>query len=160
MAFDIEKIKSLIVVAAQAQVDVLELSQDGVDVCIQRLADPAGGLAPRSTAIAVAAVPSQVHMDIPVPAKADAAALQAPLQLARAPMAGTFYRSVTPGGQALVNVGDSVDAGAILGVLESMKMMNEIESEHSGRVKRVLCDDGALVSAGQPLFELEGTKPC
>ena len=70
-------------------------------------------------------------------------------------MAGTFYRSVTPGGGALVNAGDSIDAGTVVGVLESMKIMNEIESESQGRIKRVLCDNGELVSAGQPLFEIE-----
>ncbi|QIL72054.1 acetyl-CoA carboxylase biotin carboxyl carrier protein [Diaphorobacter sp. HDW4B] len=152
MSFDIEKIKSLIAVAAQAQVDELELSQNGVEVRIQRFADVAD----------VANVPVAVVQTLPVvqqtpvpsavamPEQASVA-----LQILKAPMAGTFYRSVTPGGGALVNAGDSIDAGTVVGVLESMKIMNEIESESQGRIKRVLCDNGELVSAGQPLFEIE-----
>ena len=155
MSFDIEKIKSLIAVAAEAQVDELELSQNGVDVRIQRFAD--GADVADLVKVPVAAVPtSPVVQQTPVlsavamPAQASVA-----LQILKAPMAGTFYRSVTPGGGALVNEGDSIDAGTIVGVLESMKIMNEIESETQGRIKRVLCDNGELVSAGQPLFEIE-----
>ena len=155
MSFDIEKIKSLIAVAAVAQVDELELSQNGVDVRIQRFAD--GADVADLVKVPVTAVPtSPVAKQTPVlsavamPAQANVA-----LQILKAPMAGTFYRSVTPGGGALVNAGDSIDAGTVVGVLESMKIMNEIESETQGRIKRVLCDNGELVSAGQPLFEIE-----
>ena len=155
MSFDIEKIKSLIAVAAQAQVDELELSQNGVDVRIQRFADVVGVADLEKVPVAVVQtlpvvpqtpVPSAVAM----PAQASVA-----LQILKAPMAGTFYRSVTPGGGALVNAGDSIGAGTVVGVLESMKIMNEIESETQGCIKRVLCDNGELVSAGQPLFEIE-----
>lgn len=152
MSFDIEKIKSLIAVAAQAQVDELELSQNGVDVRIQRFADVADvenvpvAVVPTLPVVQQTPVPSAVA----VPAQANVA-----LQILKAPMAGTFYRSVTPGASALVNEGDSIDAGTVVGVLESMKIMNEIESEAQGRIKRVLCDNGELVSAGQPLFEIE-----
>lgn len=152
MSFDIEKIKSLIATAARAQVDELELSQNGVDVRIQRFAEVAD-----VANVPVAVVPTlPVAQQTPVPsAVAVSAQASVALQILRAPMAGTFYRSVTSGGGALVNAGDNIDAGTVVGVLESMKIMNEIESEAQGRIKRVLCDNGELVSAGQPLFEIE-----
>ena len=155
MSFDIEKIKSLIAVAAEAQVDELELSQNGVDVRIQRFADVVD--AADLEKVPVAAVQTlPVVQQAPAPsAVAMPAQASVALQIRKAPMAGTFYRSVTPGGGALVNAGDSIDAGTVVGVLESMKIMNEIESEAQGRIKRVLCDNGELVSAGQPLFEIE-----
>ena len=152
MSFDNEKIKLLIAVAAQAQVDELELSQNGVDVRIQRVADGTDvanvpvAVVPTLPVVQQTSVPSAVA----IPAQTSVA-----LQILKAPMAGTFYRSVTPGGGALVNAGDNIDAGTVVGVLESMKIMNEIESEAQGRIKRVLCDNGELVSAGQPLFEIE-----
>ena len=160
MAFDIENIKSLITVAAQAQVDELEFSHNGVDVRIQRCAGPVGDFLPLHEPVAVAAQPALVHTDAPAGAGAVSAAAELPLHMVKAAMAGTFYRCVTPGGQVLVNEGDSVDVGTVLGVLESMKMMNEIESEHRGRIRRILCSDGELVSTGQPLFELEEAGPC
>ncbi|MDR2335473.1 acetyl-CoA carboxylase biotin carboxyl carrier protein [Diaphorobacter ruginosibacter] len=151
MSFDIEKIKSLIAVAAEAQLDELELSQNGVDVRIQRFADGADvPVAAVQTSSVVQQASTASPSTVAAPAQASIA-----LQILKAPMAGTFYRSVTPGGGALVNAGDSIDAGTVVGVLESMKIMNEIESETQGRVKRVLCDNGELVSAGQPLFEIE-----
>ena len=155
MSFDIEKIESLIAVAAEAQVDELELSQNGVDVRIQRFADVVD--AADLEKVPVAAVQTlPVVQQAPAPsAVAMPAQASVALQILKAPMAGTFYRSVTPGGGALVNAGDSIDAGTVVGVLESMKIMNEIESEAQGRIKRVLCDNGELVSAGQPLFEIE-----
>ena len=155
MSFDIEKIKSLIAVAAEAQVDELELSQNGVDVRIQRFADVVD--AADLEKVPVAAVQTlPVVQQAPAPsAVAMPAQASVALQILKAPMAGTFYRSVTPGCGALVNAGDSIDAGTVVGVLESMKIMNEIESEAQGRIKRVLCDNGELVSAGQPLFEIE-----
>ena len=70
-------------------------------------------------------------------------------------MAGTFYRSITPGGEPLVQEGAAVAPGTVLGVLESMKIMNEISSESQGIVKRILCENAQVVSAGQPLFELQ-----
>ena len=156
MSFDIEKIKSLIAVAAEAQVDELELSQNGVDVRIQRFADAADVPNVPVTAVQTSSMVKQASAQTSSPSTVAAPAqASVALQILKAPMAGTFYRSVTPGCGALVNAGDSIDAGTVVGVLESMKIMNEIESEAQGRIKRVLCDNGELVSAGQPLFEIE-----
>lgn len=152
MAFDIEKIKTLIATAAQAQVDVLELTEAGVDMRIERLAVDAG---------AACAAPQPAPPQTAGPAQPlapPASPLPTPpagRHTLRAAMAGTFYRALTPGGEPLVQPGAQVAPGTVLGVLESMKMMNEIGCELRASVERILCEDGQQVSAGQALFELK-----
>ena len=66
-------------------------------------------------------------------------------------MVGTFYRSASPGAKPFVEVGDSVQIGDTLCIIEAMKLMNEIESDKSGVVKQVLVENGQPVEFGQPL---------
>jgi acetyl-CoA carboxylase biotin carboxyl carrier protein len=66
-------------------------------------------------------------------------------------MVGTFYRSASPGAKPFVEVGDSVEVGDTLCIIEAMKLMNEIESDKSGVVKQVLAENGQPVEFGQPL---------
>lgn len=73
----------------------------------------------------------------------------------KSPMIGTFYRSPGPDKPTFVNVGDEVKAGQILCIIEAMKLFNEIESEVSGRVVKVLTDDSSPVEYDQPLFLIE-----
>jgi acetyl-CoA carboxylase biotin carboxyl carrier protein len=67
-------------------------------------------------------------------------------------MVGTFYRASAPGAAAYVNVGDVVEVGQTLGVIEAMKLMNEIPSDRAGVVKSILIENGQAVEFGQPLF--------
>ncbi len=71
------------------------------------------------------------------------------------PMVGTFYRASGPGEKAFANIGDSVDDGSTVCIIEAMKVMNEIKAEVSGVIARVLVEDGKPVQYGQPLFELK-----
>jgi acetyl-CoA carboxylase biotin carboxyl carrier protein len=73
----------------------------------------------------------------------------------KSPMVGTFYRSASPGSAAFVEVGTSVKEGDILCIVEAMKILNEIESDHSGTVTKILCENGQAVEYGQPLFVIE-----
>ena len=70
-------------------------------------------------------------------------------------MTGTFYRASDPGAKPFVQVGDLLQVGQSVGIIEAMKMLNEVESELAGRVIRVLVDDGCSVVPGTPLLELE-----
>jgi acetyl-CoA carboxylase biotin carboxyl carrier protein len=70
-------------------------------------------------------------------------------------MVGTFYRSASPGSKSFVEIGDAVKAGDTLCIIEAMKILNEIESDKTGTVKRVLADNGQAVEYGQPLFIIE-----
>jgi acetyl-CoA carboxylase biotin carboxyl carrier protein len=73
----------------------------------------------------------------------------------KSPMIGTFYRSAGPDKPSFVNVGDEVKAGKVLCIIEAMKLFNEIESEVSGRIVKVLVDDATPVEYDQPLFLVE-----
>jgi acetyl-CoA carboxylase biotin carboxyl carrier protein len=69
----------------------------------------------------------------------------------KSPMVGTFYRAASPGAKAFVEVGDTVQAGDTLCIIEAMKLMNEIESDKPGVVKQILVENGQPVEFGQPL---------
>jgi len=73
----------------------------------------------------------------------------------KSPMIGTFYRSAGPDKPAFVSVGDSIKPGSVLCIVEAMKLFNEIESEVSGRIVKVLVDDASPVEYDQPLFLVE-----
>jgi len=71
------------------------------------------------------------------------------------PMIGTFYRSSSPDKPPFVSVGDSVNVGDTICIIEAMKLFNEIEAEVSGKIVKVLIDDATPVEYGQPIFEIE-----
>ncbi|KAK9141114.1 hypothetical protein Scep_010795 [Stephania cephalantha] len=73
----------------------------------------------------------------------------------KSPMAGTFYRSPGPGQPAFVKVGDKVQKGQSLCIIEAMKLMNEIEADQSGKIVEILLEDGKPVSVDTPLFVIE-----
>lgn len=73
-------------------------------------------------------------------------------QVIKSPIVGTFYRAPNPDADAFVNVGDQVEKGQTLCIVEAMKIMNEIESEFSGEVKKILVEDAEAVEFEQPLF--------
>jgi acetyl-CoA carboxylase biotin carboxyl carrier protein len=72
-----------------------------------------------------------------------------------APIIGVFYRSAAPGAEVFVEVGDRVEVGQVLCILEAMKLMNEITSDYAGIVRRILPENGALVSLGEEMFWIE-----
>jgi acetyl-CoA carboxylase biotin carboxyl carrier protein len=73
----------------------------------------------------------------------------------KSPMIGTFYRSASPDKPMMVNVGDEIEQGSVLCIIEAMKLFNEIESEISGRVVKILVDNASPVEYDQPLFLVE-----
>jgi acetyl-CoA carboxylase biotin carboxyl carrier protein len=75
--------------------------------------------------------------------------------MVKSPMVGTFYRSSAPGANAFVEVGQSVKEGDTLCIIEAMKLLNEIESDKTGVIKRILIENGQPVEYGEPLFEIE-----
>lgn len=75
-------------------------------------------------------------------------------QIITSPLVGTFYAASTPDGEALVKAGDTVKKGQVMGIIEAMKLMNEIESEYDGVVEAVLVNNEDVVEYGQPLFRI------
>ena len=88
----------------------------------------------------------------PAPAAAPAASDDSRYVAIKAPMIGTFYRAASPESPIFVNVGDEVKKGQIICIIEAMKLFNEIESEISGKIVKVLVDNANPVEYDQPLF--------
>jgi acetyl-CoA carboxylase biotin carboxyl carrier protein len=79
---------------------------------------------------------------------------EAGLHIVKSPMVGTFYNSPSPGASAFVNVGDAVEVGQVICIVEAMKLMNEIESDASGEIVKQLVTNGQPVEYGQPLYTI------
>jgi len=101
-----------------------------------------------------AALPAAAPAAAPAPAKAAPAAGSNAVTI-KSPMIGTFYRSPSPDKPVFVNVGDEIKAGQVVCIIEAMKLFNEIESEVSGRLVKVIADDSSPVEYDQPLFLVE-----
>jgi acetyl-CoA carboxylase biotin carboxyl carrier protein len=90
----------------------------------------------------------------PAPSPAPASQSE-PANAIVAPLTGLFYSSPSPGAQAYVAVGSTITMGQVIGLIEAMKLFNEIKSDRAGKVVRIYPEDGALVKAKQPLIEVE-----
>ena len=99
-----------------------------------------------------AALPAPVETPAPVAAPVTAASSGTTV---KAPIVGTFYQSSSPDTAAFVKVGDHVEVGKILCIIEAMKLMNEIEAEVAGTIKQILVQNASPVEYGQPLFVIE-----
>jgi len=105
------------------------------------------------TALASSGV-MQVPMMLPEESKSEAAAAENTITI-KSPIVGTFYRSAGPDKDVFVKVGDEISVGSKLCIIEAMKLFNEIESEVSGKIVKILVDDASPVEYDQPLFLIE-----
>ncbi|WP_420788387.1 acetyl-CoA carboxylase biotin carboxyl carrier protein [Vibrio alginolyticus] len=147
---DIRKIKKLIELVEESGIAELEISEGEESVRISRHGT-AAPQAPIHYAAAPAAAPAPVAE---APAAEAPAATPAGHQVL-SPMVGTFYRSPSPDSKAFVEVGQKVNAGDTLCIVEAMKMMNQIEADKSGVVTAILAEDGQPVEFDQPLVVIE-----
>jgi len=139
---DLRKLKTLIDLVSESNISELEITEADGKVRIVK-AEPA----------AATAAPALQPVAAPPPAAA-----AAPVELGhtvKSPMVGTFYRSPSPDAKAFVEVGQTIQEGEPICIIEAMKIMNEIEADKSGTVTRVLCENGQAVEFGQPLFVIE-----
>ena len=142
---DLRKIKTLIELVENSGIAELEIKEGEEFVRISRSSSAVQHVyaAPQQAAPAPAAAPV---------AAAPAAPAQPEGHVVKSPMVGSFYRSPSPGAKAFVDVGQTVSAGDTLCIIEAMKLLNEIESDHSGVIKAILVESGQAVEFGQPLF--------
>jgi acetyl-CoA carboxylase biotin carboxyl carrier protein len=149
---DLRKLKTLIDLVSESNISELEIAEADGKVRIVK----ASGVAPAVPAGApttVHAIPSPVA---PAPVAAAPAEEEAePGHVVKSPMVGTFYRSASPGAAAFVDVGSVVKAGEPVCIIEAMKIMNEIEADSAGTIRKILCENGQAVEFGQPLFIIE-----
>ncbi len=160
-------IKELIEIVKETEIDVLEVRSWWRTVKITRKQPSLNGRAPIAGQAAETAE-SQIVINSPPAASpslfassagADAKAPQTERVSTEveinSPMVGTFYSAPSPDAQPFVKVGDSIDVGAVVCIVEAMKLMNEIESEVSGVVTKLLVENAQPVEFGQPLFLID-----
>ncbi len=156
---DLRKLKTLIDLVAESGIAELEITEGEGRVRIVKTAPPA----PQPSMQTVWAQPPMGMPGSPsgstggqagsapeAPAAAEPAAPAG--HLVKAPMVGTFYRAPNPGAAPFIDVGQSVKEGDTLCIIEAMKLLNEIETDHAGVIKEVLVENGQPVEYGQPLF--------
>jgi len=155
---DLKEIQDLIRFVSKSGVTEVELEKDGFKIVIKsdRPAEQMAYVqqAPMMMAPPVQAAPAAVAAAAPAPAPAAApAAVSAETGVPiKSPMIGTFYRSAGPDKDVFVKVGDKVEKGQVVCIIEAMKLFNEIESEVSGTILKVLVDNANPVEYDQPLF--------
>jgi acetyl-CoA carboxylase biotin carboxyl carrier protein len=145
---DIRKIKKLIELVEESGINELEISEGEESVRICR-----GGTVVQAAPMMQAA---PIMQTAPVAAVAESAAPAAITgHVVRSPMVGTFYASASPDSPSFVEVGQHVNAGDTLCILEAMKMMNQIEADKSGVIKEILAVNEDAIEFDQPLFIIE-----
>ena len=153
---DIKEIQNLIKFVAKSGTSEVKLEMEDVKITIKT------GASKTETTIVQAASPmAQMPIQAAAPVAAEAPAQAAPAASAdendnyltvKSPIIGTFYRKPSPDKPSFVEVGDTINAGDTVCVIEAMKLFNEIESEISGKIVKVLVDDSSPVEFDQPLF--------
>jgi acetyl-CoA carboxylase biotin carboxyl carrier protein len=145
---DIRKVKKLVELLEESQVAEIEIHEGEESVRISRM--PQGGAA----APAFYPPPQVMAAPAPAPAAAEPAAEPAAPSghQVTSPMVGTFYEAPSPGAKSFVEVGQQVNAGDTLCIIEAMKMLNQIEADKAGKVSAKLVENGQPVEFGQPLF--------
>ena len=144
---DLRKLKKLIDLVEESGISELELTEGEEKVRISRATPVA---APQALQYAAAPLQAAVPAAPNVATEPIAAVVEG--HTVNSPMVGTFYRSSSPEASAFVQVGDTVEVGDTLCIIEAMKLLNEIESDQAGIVKKILIENGQPVEYGEPLF--------
>ncbi len=149
---DLRKIKTLIDLVQQSGIAELEITEGEEKVRISRTGNGGHFMQPMAPTSAI--LPGDYAAG--AASAAMAAAVAEPVgHTLKSPMVGTFYRSPSPGSASFVEVGQTVSKGQTLCIIEAMKLLNEIESDAAGIVKKILSENGQAVEYGQPLFIIE-----
>jgi acetyl-CoA carboxylase biotin carboxyl carrier protein len=146
---DLRKLKALIELVQSSGISELEITEGEERVRINRTGVPIA-----APGMMMQAAPQQQMMMAAAPMAAVAAPAE-PVEeghIVKSPMVGTFYRSPSPGSPSFIEVGQTVSEGQTLCIIEAMKLLNEIESDAAGVVKKILVENGQPVEYGQPLF--------
>lgn len=158
MQIDIHKIAKLIEIVSKSDVSEINLKQGEEELKITREKAVAQSVQTVIAAPVAAPAPAPVQAAAAAPAPVAAPAVSAApdaAKLMKSPMVGTFYRSASPTAAPFVEEGASVKEGDTLCIIEAMKMMNQIQADRSGVIKKILVENGSTVEFDQPLFEFE-----
>ncbi|KAA0069418.1 acetyl-CoA carboxylase biotin carboxyl carrier protein [Rhodanobacter sp. T12-5] len=147
---DLRKIKKLIDLLEESNLAELEIKEGEEVVRLSRVPKNAAPVA--AAPVAVAAAPAPIAAAPVAAVEAPAASALPAGHVVKAPMVGTFYASATPGTPAFVKIGQQVKAGETLGIIEAMKMFNQIEADVAGTVQAILVENGQPVEFDEPMF--------
>jgi acetyl-CoA carboxylase biotin carboxyl carrier protein len=145
----IKEIKDMINLMNENDLSELEVEKDGLRIKLKK--GPSGAY---EKAVEFVQAPPAAGKEAPPKAEATKAERKDLIEV-KAPMVGTFYRAPSPDAPAYVNVGDTIEPGQVICIIEAMKLMNEIKAEVKGRVVDIQVDNGEPVEFGQPLFVVE-----
>lgn len=157
---ELKEIKELIKLVSEAEVSEVEVEKGDFKIAIKKIEE-------KTTYVQSAPVlqaPQAIQVSVPAAPAAPVATPAAPVAEApaagnlitiKSPMIGTFYKSSSPDKPSFVNVGDEIKVGSVLCIVEAMKLFNEIESEVSGKIVKILVENASPVEYDQPLFLVE-----
>ncbi len=149
---NMKELKEIIdLVTSKEEIEELELEKSGVRLRIKRSSNHAGTRASAPLAAGTAATLSTDAPSVPLPA---ALKNEADLFYIKSPIVGTFYQAPSPTSEPFVSVGDFVEKGTVICIIEAMKLMNEIESDVTGEVIHILVENGQPVEYGEKLFAI------
>lgn len=158
---DIKEIQNLIRFVSKSEVAEVSLKLEEFEIKIKNIGGQTISYAPQQMMQPMMQQPQQSFQPSAPAAASESKAEVAPAEdnskyiTVKSPMIGTFYRSSGPGKDAFVSVGDTVSVGSVLCIVEAMKLFNEIESEVSGKVVKILADDSTPIEYDQPLFLID-----
>jgi len=157
---DLKEIQELIKLLGKSDISELRIEQDNFKLTLRK--HDSYGIIPVAAAPSVPVAPPVTTPVAPhaIPVSKETAPKaestdESKYITIKSPMIGTFYRSSSPDKPSFVNVGDEIKPGSVLCIIEAMKLFNEIESEHSGRIVKILIENAKPVEYDQPLFLIE-----
>jgi acetyl-CoA carboxylase biotin carboxyl carrier protein len=155
---DIRKIKKMIELLEESGIAEIEIKEGEETLRIARVLPAqhsAYAYAPAPPAMITATPPAEVRAPVAAAAAPGPLRAAAGEHIVTAPMVGTYYSAPSPGAKNFVEIGDEVELGQVMCIIEAMKMMNQIESEKAGTVQAILVKNGEPVEFGQPLFIIQ-----
>jgi acetyl-CoA carboxylase biotin carboxyl carrier protein len=159
---DFKQIQELIKMINKSNIGEVSIEEKGFKLTIKQKEEPVQQLIaaplqaqPVATLAASAAAAQPASVGAPEKSSKAAEAPAGNTVTIKSPMIGTFYRSPSPDKPSFINVGDEIDPGKVVCIIEAMKLFNEIESEVKGRIVKVLVEDASPVEYDQPLFLVE-----
>jgi acetyl-CoA carboxylase biotin carboxyl carrier protein len=157
----LEELRALVEFLKANEIAEFDMEQDDLKVRIKFAGEPAapvGGFDMAQLSRLMASAPAAAPVAAAAPVSASTPEAAAPAEEAlhevKSPIVGTFYESPSPGAAAFVKIGDQVEVGQVLCIVEAMKLMNEIESDVAGEVVKRIAASGQPVEYGQPLFAI------
>ncbi len=156
---DIKQIQELVKLINKTNIGEITIEEEGVKITVKQKKEPVQHIIAGSSqapAFNTLQTQQEAHPVSPPASKKQAATpKEDKLLTIKSPMIGTFYRQAGPGKPIFVNVGDEVNPGKVVCIIEAMKLFNEIESEISGKIIKILVEDASPVEYDQPLFLVE-----